>query len=251
MGVVEMVSRPEAILLDMDDTIIAFEHGVDVDACWIQVCGKHLKTIDSGAVQELVHAIKAQAKWYWSDAERHRDGRMDLTAARTRIIDAALHDLSFSSSRDSSVSRAIAQDYGQVRNEAIYLYNDAIETIRHIRSLGIKLALLTNGTSAEQRYKIERFNLAPLFDQILIEQEVGIGKPDPRVYLHALELLGGVEPEFAWMVGDNYEWEITAPQRLGIRGVWINHKRPLLDPSPDAAPYQSITTLSELRNLLD
>ncbi|MGO4372129.1 HAD family hydrolase [Paenibacillus sp. MCAF20] len=245
-----MIMRPEAILMDMDDTIIAFEHGVDVDTCWFQACATHLKSNDKGNIPALVSAIKTEAKWYWSDPQRHREGRMDLTAARTRIIDAALHKLSFISSYSSLVSRAIAQDYGLVRNEAIYLYEDAIETIRHIRTLGIKLALLTNGTSSEQRHKIERFNLEPLFDHIFIEQEVGIGKPDPRAYENVLKRLGVEKPHTAWMVGDNYEWEITAPQKIGIRGVWINHNRPLLDSNPDTAPYQSIATLSELRKLL-
>jgi hypothetical protein len=49
--------------------------------------------------------------------------------------------------------------------------------------------LLTNGGSKGQRLKIDRFDLAPLFDAILIEGEVGFGKPDPRIYTKALEAL--------------------------------------------------------------
>ena len=42
------------------------------------------------------------------------------------------------------------------------------------------LAMITNGASATQRAKIERFHLAPYFDHILIEGELGFGKPEPR-----------------------------------------------------------------------
>ncbi len=66
-----------------------------------------------------------------------------------------------------------------------------------------------------QRSKINRFGLADLFDLILIEGEVGFGKPDPRVYERALESLG-VAAGDTWMVGDNLEWDVAEPQRQGI-----------------------------------
>lgn len=243
-----MIAPPKAVLLDMDDTIIAFEHGIDLDACWTKVCSAHLGADDAAAVDSLVTEIKAQAGWYWSDAGRHREGRMDLAMARTRIVESALRQLKLEDK--ASWPRSIAIDYGTERNNAIYPFAGAIETIRTIRSLGIKLVMITNGTSIEQRSKIERFGLAPLFDHILIEGEFGSGKPETSVYEHALQLVG-VQPQDAWMIGDNYEWEVIAPQRLGIRGVWISHNRPL--PQSSSAvnpPFLSISSLSELQAYL-
>jgi putative hydrolase of the HAD superfamily len=57
----------------------------------------------------------------------------------------------------------------------------------------------------------------------LIDGEVGIGKPEAGIYLLALDRLG-VSADEAWMIGDNFEWEIAAPQKLGIRGIWIDHR---------------------------
>ncbi|WP_245976383.1 hypothetical protein [Paenibacillus prosopidis] len=74
----------------MDDTIIAFEHGVDLDACWKKVCREHIEGLDDSRTDEIVGAIKDRAKWYWSDAERHRIGRLDLEKARTEIVAVAL-----------------------------------------------------------------------------------------------------------------------------------------------------------------
>jgi hypothetical protein len=54
---------------------------------------------------------------------------------------------------------------------------------------------------------------------ILRIPEHGFGKPEERAYNHAMEVLG-VGPDETWMVGDNLEWEIVAPQRLGIYAVW-------------------------------
>ena len=42
-----------------------------------------------------------------------------------------------------------------------------------------------------------------------------------RAYRLALAVLG-VEPEETWMVGDNLEWEVAAPQKLGIAGIWMD-----------------------------
>ena len=85
----------------------------------------------------------------------------------------------------------------------------------------MRLALVTNGPSATQRAKIERFALAPFFQHIQIEGELGFGKPEDQAYLHAMETLG-VRPDQTWMIGDNLEWEVAAPQRLGIHAIWFD-----------------------------
>ena len=41
------------------------------------------------------------------------------------------------------------------------------------------------------------------------------------MYRHALAALG-TRPEDAFMVGDHLEWDVGAPQRLGVRGVWVD-----------------------------
>ena len=98
---------------------------------------------------------------------------------------------------------------------------DAIDTVRWLRDSGRRLALLTNGAAVAQRKKISRFELADLFDAILVEGELGFGKPDERVYRRALNALD-VKPSDAWMVGDHLELDVAAPQKLGMSGVWID-----------------------------
>jgi putative hydrolase of the HAD superfamily len=97
-----------------------------------------------------------------------------------------------------------------------------------------------------QRSKIERFGLAAHFDAILIEGEVGFGKPDPRVYRRALDVLA-VAPGDAWMVGDNLEWDVAEPQRQGIYGIWIDIRGSGLPHGHPVRPDRIIRRLSELR----
>ncbi|QHW29887.1 HAD family hydrolase [Paenibacillus rhizovicinus] len=237
---------PKAILLDLDDTIIAYDHGLDVDGCWKKACRNHFQFEDE-QLAGLIGQFKQKANWYWSDPERHRAGRQDLDKARAEIISAALAEAGHDDAL-ISLAEQVAIDYGQERDRAIVIYPGAAETIRYIRQLGIKLAMITNGSARAQRRKIDRFELAPLFDIILVEGEFGVGKPEQAVYLHALQQLN-VEAGETWMVGDNFEWEIVAPQSLSMKGIWVNPKRQA--PPNDVTPYRTIERLSELRGLLD
>lgn len=239
-------SWPKAILLDLDDTIIAYDHGIDTDACWRTSVAKHVPAALMTEVEEVVSAIKARASWYWSDPERHRVGRMDLWKARRDFIAESLSERGLG---DWELAGRIAAAYGAERDEAIHLFPDSVGTIQHLRSLGIKLALLTNGNSEPQWRKIRRFGLAPLFDCILVEGEFGIGKPEERVYRHALEQLG-VTAGDAWMVGDNFEWEVAAPQRLGIRGIWVDRRGSGVSADSATQPFMTIRSLGDLPPVL-
>ena len=127
---------------------------------------------------------------------------------------------------------------------------DAIETVRWLRESGRRLALLTNGAAAAQRRKIARFEIADLFDAILVEGELGFGKPDQRVYQRALNALG-VKPAETWMVGDNLDFDVAAPQRLGLSGVWIDLRGQGLPGGSAVKPDYIVRSLVELRSLIE
>ena len=110
----------------------------------------------------------------------------------------------------------------------------------------VKLALVTNGTSNAQRKKIKKFDLENHFDHIQIEGEAGIGKPELDAYKKALKALE-VNASETWMVGDNLEWEVIAPQKLGIFSIWRDPQGDgTLPKNTTAKPDMIITKLSEL-----
>lgn len=73
--------------------------------------------------------------------------------------------------------------------------------------------------SGFQRRKLSRFELEPLFEILLIEGELGYGKPDRRVFGAALAHFGSDARE-TWMIGDNLEADVAGAQGLDIFGVW-------------------------------
>jgi putative hydrolase of the HAD superfamily len=150
---------------------------------------------------------------------------------------------------DEALAAAIGDAYSHHRDVGMEPLPEAIDTVRWLREHGCRLALLTNGGGSAQRRKIARFGLADLFDAILVEGEVGFGKPDERVYHLALEQLG-VRAADAWMIGDSLECDVAAPQRLGVFGVWIDGRRRGLPENSEVRPNLIVRTLSEIRALI-
>ena len=233
------MALPKAILVDLDDTILVYGSS---DQAWRQISNTFGSTIEGLDSEGLFAAIVESRDWYWSDPDRHRKGRLDLSAARRTIVSSALSRLGLDLPR---VAQDIAESYASVREEGARLSRGAIPTLRCLRESGVRLALVTNGAGEAQRDKIGRFKLASLFDYILIEGEFGVGKPDERVYLHALDQLGAQTSE-AWMVGDNLEWEVAAPKRLGILTIWFDSAGSGLPASSNIRPDRMIRSLPEL-----
>jgi putative hydrolase of the HAD superfamily len=234
--------KPRTILLDLDDTIV--DDSGTSPGCWLQACAAHRDAFAPLEPEIVDDAIRAVRRWYWADPERHRVGRLDLPAAREFVIGRALADLGVD---DRGLAARISASYGSLRDRTLRLIDGAIDTVRWFRDEGRTLALVTNGAGPAQRTKIDRFGLAPLFDLILIEGEMGYGKPDPRVFQRALRTLGAA-PEETCMIGDNLDWDVAPPQALGIRGIWVDGRGTGLPAGHTARPDRTIRTLSDLRH---
>ena len=236
---------PRAFLLDLDDTIL--NDSGSVDESWRHACAGHANRLAPLDTTVVVDAIRKTSKWYWDDPDRHREGRLQLDAARREVVRLALRDLGV---ENPGLADCIGDAYSGRRDLAMAPLPDAIETVRWLRGSGRRLALLTNGAAAAQRRKIARFEIADLFDAILVEGEMGFGKPDERVYRRALTELG-VTASDAWMVGDNLDFDVVAPQRLGMSGVWIDVRGRGLPNDCTVKPDYVVRALADLRSLID
>ncbi len=237
--------NPLALLLDLDDTIL--DDSSLVHESWSEACAGQRDRFVPLDAAIVVDAIRNTSKWFWGDPDRHREGRLQLDAARREVVRLALRELGI---EDTDLAACIGDAYSNRRDIGMSLLPDAIDTVRWLRNSGRRLALLTNGAGAAQRRKIARFELADLFDVILVEGELGFGKPDERVYKRALGALD-VRPTDAWMVGDNLEWDVAAPQKLGIRGVWVDAAGRGVPEQSRAKPDFIVRSLAGLRCVLE
>lgn len=232
---------PKAMLVDLDDTIlVAGERPVILR----QVAEELVADLGGHPPSAIADELESALTLFWSDPARHKVARFGLAEARRQVVREA-----FAASGRKSLTEAVADRFAArftaVREEITVCFPGAREGLEGLRERGVRLALITNGSSATQRAKIERFALAPLFDHIQIEGEVGFGKPEEQAYRHAMAALDA-EPHETWIVGDNLEWEVAAPQRLGLRAVWCDGFGRGLPADAGVTPNRIIRSLLEL-----
>lgn len=229
----------KVLLVDLDDTLLDYTGGVDES--WAEAC--EAVAAPAGVdPQPLTAAIAASRRWFWGDPDRHRRERTDMMGAWTKIAAGGLERLGVAA---DGLASAIAEDFAARRRAVMRLFPGVVPSLERLHRRGVRLGLVTNGDRRQQRDKIERFDLARFFGVIVIEGEFGVGKPDEAVYRHALDTLGATVPD-AWMVGDNLDWDVGAPQRLGLRGVWVDGAGRGLPPGSAVQPDQIIRAFPEL-----
>lgn len=233
------MSYPKAIIFDLDDTIL--DTTLSADRLWSQAAEQFA---ERAGIEALAFdaQMKVSREWFWSDPQRNAAGRLDLDRARAGCVEHALQTLGAS---NAELAAEITDWFTQRRITAMQPFDGAIRTLRTLKDAGVRLALISNGQGETQREKVIRFDLEPLFDCIILEGEFGAGKPDRRVFDHALRTLAA-EPNETWMVGDNLHWEVATPQSMGMTGIWVDWKQQGLPEDTDIVPDRIIHSIAEL-----
>ena len=240
-----MHGLPRAILFDLDDTIlVAFGQA---HSQWHRVLGSYVDQLAPLTTAAAIAAIMDSSRELWADPARHKHWRHRIGEARRRIVANGFAGLAAGGHTIPSrtLCDEIADRFNALHDAELQCFPGAHDTLDRLKELGVRLALITNGAAAPQRAKVVRFALEHRFDHIQIEGEHGFGKPEERAYTHAMAALGVTSRE-TWMVGDNLEWEVAAPQRLGIHAIWHDGYGTGLPPDCPVRPDRIIRSLSEL-----
>lgn len=111
-----------------------------------------------------------------------------------------------------------------------------------------KLGIITNGFTALQRIRLERTGLRDVFDLLVISEQVGVAKPDRKIFDYALAQMGNPPRERVLMVGDTAESDILGGINAGLQTVWLNahgHTQPA-----GISPDKQVASLGELEQWL-
>ncbi len=119
----------------------------------------------------------------------------------------------------SGVAETLLDDYRAGFPNACVLFPDAAQTLTCLRTSGLKLGLITNGSIRMQSQKLQCLALSPLFDTILISDAEGISKPDRQIFHRALERLN-TSPAQAVFVGDHPEVDVAGARAAGMQAIW-------------------------------
>jgi putative hydrolase of the HAD superfamily len=103
---------------------------------------------------------------------------------------------------------------GKVLERGVHLWEDALPTIGELRDRGLRIAVVSN-CDHSTRPIVDRIGITAAVDAVILSFEVRVAKPDPGIYLAALDALGGVEPGEALFVDDQARY-CDAAAALGI-----------------------------------
>ncbi len=136
-------------------------------------------------------------------------------------FDQMLKRLSVESSKMKFFVSAGMIGYHDVKYANIRPFTDVVPTFLELKKLEVKICILSDGDALKQYEKILRLRLQDFLDDIIITEEVGIRKPNPKLYKLALERFH-LKPNQAIYVGDNYQRDIIPSRELGIHTVLIH-----------------------------
>jgi putative hydrolase of the HAD superfamily len=129
----------------------------------------------------------------------------------------------------------------QVRDAIRYRpFPDVLPTLRSLREWGKTLAVVSNWDPALPTL-LAGLGLAEFFAFILPSAEIGVEKPDGRIFSVALQRLG-LEPQEVVHIGDSYEADVVGARAVGITPILLDRE--------DKARYQDVIRIGSLTELM-
>ena len=136
-----------------------------------------------------------------------------------------------------------------MKNELLYLYkilspfNEVPEVLKTLKKKNLKLAILSNGTPSLLNQLIKSNNLENIFSDIFSIEEVGIYKPDSKVYDMPIKKYQIKKEEVLFLSSNT--WDVSGGGNYGYNSIWVNRNNNIFD-NLDYKPKNEIKNLTEL-----
>ena len=232
---------PRTVLFDLDDTL--FDHEQAARSALTRVHGLH----------------DAFTDWPFDAFERAHSRVLEElhleVLAGGRSIDEAREERF----RRLFAAVAVPDDRERVRSTAV-AYRDAYLAGRRpidgalalLAALKprVRIGIVSNNLLAEQQGKMRLCGFDPYVDALVVSEAVGVSKPDPAIFAHALAALD-CEAAEAVMVGDSWPADIVGARAAGIRAIWFNRaRRPAPDPSTAVCEVASLVPMDAIMHAI-
>ncbi len=203
-----MARRYKSIFFDADDTLFDYPSAERnaLLACWekFRVRAK---------AEAFIAAYRRHNHDVWQEFERGETDQATLRIERFRRLAA---ELDF----PGLLPERVSPFYLETLACQPQLLPGALERVRELAEK-FPLALITNGIAAVQNRRFAASPITRFFRSIVISEEVGIAKPDPRIFAPALQKIG-VQAADILYVGDSVTSDMAAARNAGMDFCWVN-----------------------------
>lgn len=208
---------PKAVIFDLDDTLISvYKNPL---GAWTEITREYEDALNGHDVNAIGRAIHETIREFNLVPEQNTLWRLTPDTTRPMLVKQALAHFP-ELPNATQLATNIALRYESYRYENMQLFPESIPTLEKLRKMGITLAMLTNGSTRAQTQKIQAYDFKKYFDYIQIEETFGLGKPHPEAYEEVLNQLN-LPAHDVWMLGDDLENDVIAPEKLGIRSYYL------------------------------
>lgn len=227
----------KAVFFDLDNTLYDFER---VRRYGLGVALQHLheRLPDTRGRLSIEHLARLRDEV----ADEIENPDESLTEIRTESFRRALALCGYGDPGDL-LAPELTRIYFESRYKVARPYEGAVTVLKRLKGRYV-LGIISNGNTP-----LEWVGIEDCFDHKIFSEEVGVAKPDPRIFEMAVERVPCRPAEFVY-VGDSIEFDVMGAMNAGARTVWFN---PQGTPYPDglARPDAEISDLADLIPVLE
>ncbi len=201
----------EHLFFDLDHTIWDFEFN-SRDA--VREAIVHLE-LDIKNVDRFLMVYERINEYYW---EQYRKGKIQKQKLRVIRFERSLRQFGY---KDPQTALDFCEYYLAHSPYKTKLMDGAEEVLDYLKAKSYRLHLITNGFREVQTIKVREAKLDRWFEELIVSEDVGVKKPHPDIFHHALRITGAKEGS-SLMIGDNLETDIKGARGVGMDQVFLN-----------------------------
>ena len=151
----------------------------------------------------------------------------------------------------AALAEQLSEDFLNMTTARFSLLEGAEELVRYLAKK-YPLTVVTNGFVEVQYEKFDKSGLRDCFAHIVLSEEVGCQKPNPRIFEEALRM-NGLQAEDVVMIGDSWNSDIQGAINAGIDQIWIRKSQEQGTKSQDTMEQTAtyiVQSLSEVKRIL-
>ena len=161
---------------------------------------------------------------YW---KLYREDKIDKASLRYARLADTFQAINYKVS-DVTIHQ-LSEDYIAFLTTYNHLFDNTIEILEYLNP-NYNLHIITNGFKEVQQGKLNKAKIDHFFDTVTNSEMVGVKKPNPKIFRHALKL-ANANPDQSIMIGDNFEADILGAINIGIDAICFNYHEENLDAS--------------------